>query len=725
MRPSERRREVVLVGGGHAHVQVLRALAERPVDGVRVTLVVDTPIAVYSGMVPAYIAGEVPRHALEIDVVPLARRAGAAIVLAPCVRVGPGAIEVAGRPPVPYDVASLNLGSTVNGAARPDVIAHAIASRPIRALLDRFDAAMATLLAGPRRRLRLVTVGGGAGGLELLCCATGRLRRAGFEVDPTLISSTLPAWAASAGVRRVVERALTARGVRLISGVRAEGVEAGAVTLDDGVRLEADLIFWATGPAAHAVAAESGLPVDARGFIRVDRHLRVEGHDGLFAVGDCAVSVDAPWTPRAGVYAVRQGPVLADNLRALLTGAPLRPFRPQRDFLSMLNLGDGRATVAKWGMAAEGAWVHRWKASIDARFMDMFQPLDADGEPKPGMAPMVDDAMFCGGCAAKVGPDALEAVLCALPPVPLTPEVVLGVDAREDVASVIWGDRELLATVDGFVAFTDDPWLTGLAAAHNATSDVWSKGGRPRHALCQVVVPHDADGAALAGQVLAGVRTALDADGVTLIGGQTTLGAELAVSLTVLGDAERPLWRQRGARAGDRLVLTRPLGFGVLWRADRMGLARGAWVEAALEAVVRGQRGAAEVAARFDVRAATDITGFGLVGHARGLVRDTALDLHLDAAAVPRLPGVDGLLSRGLRSTAHAANRAISGWSWRGEPGPASAEVVFDPATSGGMVVAVAEADADRLVAALRAAGEDGAAVVGRFVDGDGRVWVG
>lgn len=703
--------ELVLVGGGHAHVQVLRALALAPWKSVHTTLIVDQPVAVYSGMVPAWMAGEVPRHALEIDVLPLARRAGAAVIVAPVTRVGLREVHIAGRPPVRFDVASVNLGSTVAGAERDDVRAFAIASRPIAALLDRFEERVQALSAGPRRALRVVTVGAGAGGVEVAACTAARLRGLGFEVSATLISAHAPGWAAQPRVAATIRRALAARAIEVVEGRRCEAVLASGVRLDDGATLPADIVLWVAGPAAHPVARESGLPVDARGWIRVGEDLGVVGCPGLFAVGDCAVMDAAPWVPRAGVYAVRQGPVLVANLQAALAGRPTRPYRPQRDFLSMLNLGDGAAVVAKWGFAVQGAWVHRWKQRIDRRFMQMFQVLGPNGAPTmPGMVGA--DDMACGGCAAKVDAAGLERALCALP----APPDGVGLAARDDVAVVRHGGAEVLATVDGFPAFTDDPWLVGRAAALNATSDVWAKGGRPRHALCWLVVPEDVDGPAMVATVMAGVQTSLDADGVVLVGGHTTVGRELLVGLTVLGDPpEGDLWLQGGAMPGDVLVLTRALGAGVLWRADRMGLAAGVWMEAAKRRLLAGNRRASEVARGFEVHAATDVTGFGLVGHALGLLRRDDLALRIDAAALPLLPGVAGLLERGLRSTAHAGNRAIAGWS--GVVSPAT-EVVFDPQTCGGLLLAVAPWEADGLLAALHAAGEADAVVIGRFEEG-------
>jgi selenide,water dikinase len=714
-----RPREVVLVGAGHAHVQLLRRQIMAPLPNARVTLVVDRPIAVYSGMLPGLLAGRYRPHDLAIDALPLARRAGARVILAPATRVDATeqAIHVAGRPPLPYDLASLDVGSTVAGLDTPGVREHAVPTRPIGAFEGAVEAAIARLRG--RRRAAVVVVGAGAAGTELAFCAQIRLRAEGVsEVEVTVVDAA-DRWARgrsdAAGAR--VAAAAAARGIALRSGRRAVAVGADMVRLDDGAAVPADLVLWVTGAVGWPWLAASGLPVDERGFVRVADTLAVRGADGLFAVGDCAVPDAWPEIPKAGVHAVRAGPVLADNLAAALAGAPLRPYAPQRDYFALLDLGDGEAVGDKWGLAARGRWLQTWKERIDRQFVERFQVLGADGAPAPaferGLPPMPPRERPCGGCGAKVAPAALSAALRgAADP---HPDVVVGVDDREDVGVARMGGGEVAVSVDGFPAFCDDPWRVGLAAARNATSDLWAKGLRPRAAVAWVTVPEETALADLP-QVLAGLREGLRDEGVALLGGHTTTGPVLTVGLTVLGPADAPLWRQGGLRPGDVLVLTRPLGSGVVLRADLDARAPAGWVEAAWSAIGAGNRRAAEAASAFAIRAATDVTGFGLAGHLGGMLRASACGAELDLASLPALPGALALLGAGLRATAHDANR-LTGVPVTGAVEDPRAELLFDPQTGGGLLLAVARGDADALVAALRAAGED-ATAVGRAVAG-------
>jgi selenide,water dikinase len=324
--------------------------------------------------------------------------------------------------------------------------------------------------------------------------------------------------------------------------------------------------------------------------------------------------------------------------------------------------------------------------------------------------------MECGGCAAKLAASPLEAALARLEKAPEDPSVRLGLASPDDAAAVeLPGGDILLATIDGFRAFCDDPWLVGRVAAVNAVSDVLAKGGRPRHALALVNVP-DVDpgrGEDTLHQVLSGVRAALDPLGVTLLGGHTTRGAELFVGLSVTGDlpAGAELLALADARAGDALILTQALGSGVLLAGDMQGLARGAWVAALYAELLRTNRAASEIAMRHDVHAATDVSGFGLAGHLMEMLAASGVGAELDAASLPALPGAMALLSQGVRSTFHPQNAERQVQVARAATlDPTVFELLFDPQTSGGLLLSAAAQSASALLAELHAAG-DGAAV--------------
>ncbi len=371
-------RDVVLVGGGHSHIQVLDAFAVTPPSACRLTLVVDRPIAVYSGMVPGFVAGQYRAEELEIDAAALGRRAGAEVVLERAVRIDIAnrRIELEHGDSVPYDIAAFDIGSTVAGLDIPGVREHALPTRPIGAFVGR----VAALLEAARRHdagtpFRVVVVGGGAGGVELAFTLDRRLTddtSGPIEVVLLEASSQVLSGFSDSLVRQVTRRAAE-RGIaiRCNCGVTAAGPDV--ITLADGNPIPYHALIWVAGAVSHPIFRESGLPTDDRGFVRIRSTLQFERHDALFATGDCGTLIDHPSTAKAGVYAVRQGPFIADNIRALLTGAPLRSYTPQREFLTLLNLGDGTALGTKWGRTIDGRWVMKLKDWIDRRFMRRFK----------------------------------------------------------------------------------------------------------------------------------------------------------------------------------------------------------------------------------------------------------------------------------------------------------------------------------------------------------------
>lgn len=708
-------KDLVLVGGGHAHVQVLKRWAMEPMRDVRLTVIVDRPTAVYSGMVPGYVAGQYQAHELEIDVRPLALRAGARMIHAPATGLDVEAkhIEVAGRPPVRYDVAAFDIGSTVVGLDLPGVREHAVATRPI----GDFVVYMKKVLGGPSAARRIVVVGGGAAGVELAFSVRARLGR---DAQVTLLEggdrvlSDMPA-----GLRR---RALThaaAMDIEVRTNTRVRAIREGVLELaqTDAPDLEFDVVFWVAGAAAHDVFASSDVATHD-GFACVRDTLQLLDTDDVFAVGDCAHFVSRP-LPKAGVYAVRQGPVLEENLRAQILGRSLQRYRPQRDFLALLNLGDGRAIGSKWNVAFEGRWVFRLKDVIDRRFMEKFQVLH-DGELTAAFEPMsAMDDMVCGGCAAKLGESQLDAALGRLPAT-TDDRVVLGVAERDDVAAVRAGDGLLVSNTDALKAFTDDPFLVGEVAAVNAASDLWAKGVPPRFAQALVVVPEGEDAGEVLYLALAGARRAFDASGVTLLGGHTLTGDALYVGFTMWGETETdaPLLTLKGLRTGDELVLTKALGTGVVFYADMRGQAAGEWVDAAFASMRAANDIASRVAVEVGASACTDVTGFGLAGHLGEMCRASGVTATVDVEALPLLPGVERLLELGSRSTFHAENakaaRAMKiGEKWATR---ARTQVLFDPQTSGGLLLGSRSGAA--VVEKLEAAGARGW-VIGRVVERD------
>jgi selenide,water dikinase len=373
-------KNLVLVGGGHAHIHVLERCIEDGPPDARLTLVVDRRIAVYSGMVPGYVAGQYRAEELQIDAVALAERAGAEVVLAPATGVDLEGkrILIEGGEGVPYDIASFDIGSTVIGLDVPGVLEHARPTRPIGEFVQDFEAVVEEARAHQGDDpFQVIVVGGGVGGVELAFAVDQRLRDAVGRAPQVILVEFGPRILSRypRSIIRRVERSAAARGIQIRCNREVVAADAESVRLGDGERIGCDALIWVTGPTSHEVFRDSELATDERGFVLIRPTLQFRDYDDLFAVGDCATFIDYPDTPKAGVYAVREGPYITDNLYAAVEGRPLRPYKPQGDFLTLMNLGDGRAIGAKWGLSFEGRWVMRWKDRIDRKFMHRFQAL--------------------------------------------------------------------------------------------------------------------------------------------------------------------------------------------------------------------------------------------------------------------------------------------------------------------------------------------------------------
>ncbi|MGK7861208.1 selenide, water dikinase SelD [Falsiroseomonas sp. E2-1-a4] len=705
-------RELVLLGAGHAHLGVLRHLAGHPPPaGTRVTLVAREAEALYSGMLPGLIAGRFHPRDCILDLPRLARAAGARFLRAEAtgLDLAVGRIMVAGdRPPLRFDLLSLNSGAAP--ALAPGAAEHALLLRPFDSFLAGWDRLLAR---AARRPLRLLVVGAGAAGLEVALALRHRLGAAAHIGLVGRGTAPLPGMAPAAG--RAATAALAAGQVAWHGHADVVRVAPDALWLADGRALPCEAAIWAAGAAAPAWLDGSGLARCPRGFIAVDAALRSLSHPRVFAAGDIASVLPHP-RPRAGVFAVRQGAPLAANLHRVLAGRAPRPFRPQRRYLALVSTGD--AAIASWGgQAAAGRWVLRLKDAIDRRWIGMQDRMPA--MPKPGRP--APETMRCGGCGAKLAAPVLARVLAALPQAEASPDIVAGLEAPDDAALLrlpSTPNRLLVQTVDMFRAPDADPFLFGRIAATHALGDIAAMGAEPRAALAIAALPPAAEAVQEADllAMLRGGQMVLEAEGARLVGGHTAEAAEAMLGFAITGEvaAEAPL-RRGGLRAGDVLLLTKPLGTGTLLAAAMAGAARADWVEAALRQMQVSPFPAARLLTAHGATACADVTGFGLLGHLLEMLRASGVAARLDPDAVPALEGAEAMLAAGHLSTLDPGNRAAALPHLVGIT-PRLA-LLLDPQTAGGLLAGVPAARAGACLAALRAVGCT-AAAIGLVEDG-------
>lgn len=373
-------KRLLLIGGGHAHLFVLEAMRRRRresealVDAVLVSREVMMP---YSGMLPGLVAGHYRTRECHVDLRPLAEAAGVRLVEASIDRIDlTQRLAMAQDAAWPFDLVSIDIGSTLDLSAVPGAETHAVGVRPVGAFIQSWRYLLDHIehLPGP---LHGIVVGGGAGGLELLLAMASRLAPYRERMKWSLVTrgDLLPGYPSSA-VRRMT-RHLANAGIALKTHLDVVRVDDGSIVLSDGSTAAFDALVWATGSSPQAWPAKAGLAVTGNGFIHVNSCLQSVSHPDVFAGGDISTDPSQP-RPKAGVYAVRQGPVLAENLLRHAAGKPLQRYRAQHDYLSLLSTGPRHAVASWYGVTWEGDWVWRWKERIDRRFMQRFSPPFSD-----------------------------------------------------------------------------------------------------------------------------------------------------------------------------------------------------------------------------------------------------------------------------------------------------------------------------------------------------------
>lgn len=358
---------IILLGGGHAHVEVVRQLGHLDNVGRQIILISPSRHAPYSGMLPGYVSGQYSFEDFHIDLEALCARCGVTFIATTAREIDPDRrqVSLSDGQVLDYSLLSIDIGST---PSLPPGVSGGISVKPIASFTQRL-AQLDALVADRVGPLRLAIVGQGVAGVEMAFALQRRLGRNRVEILLAGRASEVIA-ERSRLARWMVKRELARAGIAHHPGFDVSGFDAEELIARDGRKLTVDDVVWTTSSGAPAWLGETGLALDAGGFILVDLALRSLSHPDVFAAGDVA-SLPEP-RPKAGVFAVRQGPVLADNIRRSLSGEELRPFRPQRRWLALISLGNGRAIADKWDLAASGRWVAMWKHWNDTRFLKRY-----------------------------------------------------------------------------------------------------------------------------------------------------------------------------------------------------------------------------------------------------------------------------------------------------------------------------------------------------------------
>jgi selenide, water dikinase len=747
-------RDIVLVGGGHSHVVALKSFAMQPMAGVRLTVICTDTHTPYSGMLPGYVAGHYSYDDVHIDLGKLCAFAGARLYRAEVTGIDRAAKKVLckGRPAVDYDVLSINIGSSPQVHSVPGASSYATPVKPIAQFNDRWLALLKRTSLGHIQQglqanasTKIAVVGGGAGGVELLLAMQYRFQKLNVSASFSLFTegaSILPTH--NTRVQARFAKVLSDRGVNVHLNAAVTRVSQNQLHVDEQT-FDFDEVMWVTQAGGAAWLAGTGLALDSRGFIEVNDCLQSTTDSNIFATGDIANMVNHK-LEKAGVFAVRQGMPLAENLRRSVQGMALKPYLPQKRWLALISTGDKFAISSRGNLSFSGAWVWRWKDWIDQRFMrrfsefpDMnaasprpFDKLRTNGDVKltseESLQAISAIAMRCGGCGAKVGATVLSRALGSLDPVHRD-DVLIGLHAPDDAAVVrVPAGKAMVHTVDFFRAFIDDPYIFGRTCANHALGDIFAMGGTAQSATAIATVPPglEAKVEATLRDMMQGAVEVLNAAGCALVGGHTGEGKELALGFAINGLVDiatdgitLPRTMTKGAmKAGDVLILTKPMGTGTLFAALPKGKAKGRWIDAALASMQQSNQAGAACLLAHGATACTDLTGFGLLGHLVEMTKPSGVDAEINLAALPLLDGAEECVKAGITSSLQSANvrlrRAIKNQeAFVNHP---RYSLIFDPQTAGGLLASVPAESVNACVAELKALGYTHTAIIGRIL---------
>lgn len=687
------KKHLVLLGVGHTNAHVVRMWQTEPFADTDLTCVSNFSVATYSGMLPAVLARQIPESAMQIDLVRLCASAQARLILDRVTGIDLDNCEIQfdTRPPIPFDALSVGVGSVpitdgieISGDSLLKI-------KPMQTFFSRLTELVQERLGRNPERLRVAIVGGGVAGVEVAFCLPPTLHSIGAKnVEITLINrgEKVPGGSIPSVQRRVTS-ALVQRGVRTEFGRGVVRVSDEEVHLEDGARIPADIVIWATGADSPELLSRLGLPTDDRGFLLTDQTLRSVSGTPIFAVGDTG-SIQGESIAKAGVYAVRQGPVLWENLGRVLRGEPLIQYQPQRTFMRLINLGDDRA-VGQWrGLPLHGKWALRLKHRIDNEFMRMFQPMSMEDE--------TVEVMQCHGCGCKLGAGQLESALASSQKASFHPE---------DAARIGNESQGLLASTDFFASPFADAFLAGRIVALHSASDLIASGARVRQAIANVVLPEGdrASQQRMLRDFTLGATQEFSKMGAQIVGGHTIVGPRFETGFTVIGDLINERIEKRNLRPGDQLFLTRELGSGILLAAHMRNRCPAHAYQDLIETLVKPQHAYAEIAAELGITAGTDVTGFGLAGHLGEMLRASGVSAVLEFGSVPFFVGATELAADGIQSSLAPDNRVFENDMHVPSEIRKSAgyPILFDPQTCGGLLFGIHEDQCDAFLAAVDA----------------------
>lgn len=697
-------KNLVLIGGGQSHAPVLKKLGMYPHE-LRITLISNNSVVPYSGMLPGYIAGHYSVEECMIDLRHLCNFSDATFVQANVngIDLEKKHVLLENRPPIPYDILSINVGiipdmDTISGRE------HITPIKPALPFFEKLVSILKKIENGEyKNNFRVGILGAGAGGIETAFTLQKRV----MSIIPNLEIHIFQRGREilNGHNERTKEKVLKILNEKKIilhlneefNKISSHGKSFECKT-NKGNIYNLDFIVGAMSPKPMDWILDTPFIKDEKGFILVNDFLESVSHPSVFAVGDIS-SMKNNKRPKAGVFAVRQSGPLFENIIRMSKGKRLKKYNPQKNYLTLLNIGDGRAIAAR-GKYTLGAseWLWHWKDNIDRDFMKKFQDLPYK-MPDMSKEKSVDD-IICRGCDSKAGADIISDALDRLEKIK-APEnkrkddriakTIKGLKNRDDSSVVeITKKANLIQSVDFFQPIVSDLYISGQIAANHCLNDLYSKGVTGSYAHAIINVKENVDNSAEdLFQILAGSDSVFKKEGVELLGGHTGQALKFEVGFMCSGISDnKTFYSKNTAKFGDAIIMTKPIGVGFIFAAEMRNKANPFSIDEAIQYMLQSNLALIDVLKKFRISACTDITGFGLAGHLLEIIKSSKLRARINLNKIPIISRIEKLLNDfpEIQSSLFPSNwKSFSPYISKIDEHIAY-RLIYDPQTSGGFL---------------------------------------
>jgi len=704
-------RDLVLIGAGHTNCLFLKMWAMKSNPSLRVTLINPDPISSYTGMLPALVAGLCTKSDAQINLFSLCRATGTRLIIDTVKKIDKRKSQImckTGRI-VNFDLLSINIGSNsvplINGFKK-----FGCSVRPLAAFQERWEKFLESI--NEKSAPVICVIGGGLASIELSFAMDIRLKKTELEDFKIKIFESGKAFKKlSLNQQRYLKNKAKLRKIEIIENTTIKEVSNNGLLQKNGNFVHADLIISCIGPQPNDLFKKSKIE-NKDGYVCVDETLRVIGFQNAFAVGDCA-HFPSQAVDKSGVYAVRQAPILYKNILKFFKNEQLVRFKPQSDYLKLIVYEGASAIFLRNGVAFSAKWVWSLKSFIDKKFITNFKKLSEMVTKDMENGQRNNQKMLCGGCGSKVGNVILESSLRKLSD-PGSKHIVSKIG--DDAAIIKFNSLFQALTTDHLRSFTKDAWLQSKITAMHALGDIWAMGSDPEIALTNIIIPESSNDIQkrTIEEIIDGANSVFCAEGVKIVGGHTSLGKELVIGFTLGGFSRTQPKTVDKASVGDQIILTKPLGSGVLLAGEMRFEGEGQDLKNLFDAMSKSQSSIAKVLSKV-ANSMTDITGFGLGGHLLNIVSKSNVGAKLYLDQIPVYPGANNLIAKDIRSSIFENNYMYS--ERMIIKTTANTDILFDPQTSGPLLATVPKGKVKGVIAAGEKLGFE-CKVIGELTNG-------